>query len=179
MDAIFESLKEKNPIEKTCCFDLVKTDEYMICRKCFACYPYLVDDKFVYGERIINNVYVPATYMKTKLNEFLGFVDLTIPIHLFKCKTISEIFQTMKKNKLNNYDQVYRIAKELNLPYPIMSRVEQEQILFLFNQIRVKFPYTFILSKLLEKVRPDLVHFVYQPRNKKRLDHYEKLYLEK
>ena len=178
MDIYFELLKEKPTSENTCCIDLVKTEDYMVCRQCKTCHPYLVDDKFVYGERHLNNVYIPSSYMKTKLQEFVGNVDINVPMYLFrKCTDTHDIYQTMKKHGYNNYESIYRIARELRLPYPILSIEEQERILFLFNQVPFKLPYSFILSKLLQKIdRQDLVPFVYQPKNKKKLDYYENLF---
>jgi hypothetical protein len=173
--------KEERHEENICCFDLAEADGYMVCKKCFRCYPYLTEDKFVYGERQINNAYIPASYLKTKLNEFVGNVDLEISLDLFKsCKTIHDIYDTMKANKLNNYECVYRIARELKLEYPTLTLGEQSRIIFLFNQIRIKLPYTFVLSKLLEKInRTDLIRFVYQPKNKKKLQHYETLFRQR
>lgn len=180
MDALFELLKEKPKRENTCCFDLAEADGYMVCKKCFKCHQFLVEDKFVYGERHLNNIYVPTSYMKTKLQEFVGNVDINVPLYLFrKCTDTHDIYQTMKKHGYNNYESIYRIARELHLPYPILSLEEQERILFLFNQIPMKLPYSFVLSKLLQKIeRPDLVPFVYQPKNKKKLEHYESLFAE-
>jgi ATP-dependent protease Clp ATPase subunit len=161
-----------------CCGELVEDDGYMICRNCFKCFPYLIDDKFVYGERQISNAYIPASYLKTKLNEFVGNVDLVVSLDLFtKCKNIHDIYDTMKANKLNSYECIYRIARELKLEYPELSLKEQSTIIFLFNQIQIKLPYAFVLSKLLEKIgRKDLVQFVYQPKNKKKLQQYETLF---
>lgn len=180
MDALFEMLKEKPTPENTCCLNLVKTDDFMICKTCFKCHPYLVDDKYIYTERHLNNIYVPASYMKTKLQEFVGNVDINVPMYLFrKCQTTNDIYHTMKLHGLNNYECVYRVARELHLPHPTLSIEEQERILFLFNQVPFKLPYTFILSKLLQKIqRQDLVPFVYQPKNKKKLQHYESLFAE-
>jgi hypothetical protein len=180
MDALFELLKETPKTENTCCMNLVKTEDFMVCKKCFRCHPYLVDDKFVYGERQLNNVYVPASYMRTKLQEFVGNVDINVPMYLFrKCTDTHDIYQTMKRHNYNTYESIYRIARELRLPYPILSLEEQERILFLFNQIPMKLPYSFVLSKLLQKIdRLDLVPFVYQPKNKKKLEHYESLFAE-
>jgi hypothetical protein len=118
--------------------------------------------------------------MKTKLQEFVGNVDINVPINLFqKCIDTHDIYQTMKKHKYNNYECIYRLAKELKLPYPILSIEEQDKILFLFNQIHLKLPYAFVLSKLLQKInRHDLVTFVYQIKNNKKLEHYDTLFRE-
>ena len=87
------------------CFgELIEDDGLMICNKCFRTFKYLIDSKFEYNERQIPNLYIPSTYMKVRLQEFIGIVDKDIN-HLLPLmykeqnlivKTTSDIYYILK-----------------------------------------------------------------------------------
>lgn len=188
-----------------CCGELVEDDGHMICKNCFKMYPFLIDSKYEYNERQQPNIYIPSTYMKVRLNEFIGLIDKDIthilPLmyersavqshlvsqgqsHLSSRKgetlhlavqTTHDIYNVLKKNKLNTYyDTVYLIAKKVGVPYPRLSNEEIDKLIFLFNQIKIKLPYHFVLEKLFIKInRPDLIQFLHKTKNKVKYSQYQ------
>jgi hypothetical protein len=186
-DKLSQSLNE-------CCGELVEDDGHMVCKKCFRMFPFLIDSKYEYNERQQPNIYLPSTYMKVRLNEFIGLIDKDIShiLPLFykrdailetlvsdgierrNVQTTHDIYNVLKKNKLNTYyDTVYLIAKKVGVPYPHLSNMEIERLIFLFNQIKIKLPYHFVLEKLFLKInRPDLIQFLHKTKNKVKYSQY-------
>lgn len=161
-----------------CCGELVEDDGHMICKKCFRLFNYLIDSKFEYNERQQPNIYIPSTYMKVRLHEFIGLIDkdITHILPLMKdVKTTHDIYNVLKKNKLNTYyDAVYLIAKKLGVPYPYLTNMEIDRLIFLFNQIKIKLPYHFVLEKLFIKInRQDLIQFLHKTKNKIKYAQYQ------
>ena len=187
----------------TCCGELVEDDGHMICKNCFKMYPFLIDSKYEYNERQQPNIYIPSTYMKVRLNEFIGLIDkdITHILPLFfdgvsnernvaqplingierrNVQTTHDIYNVLKKNKLNTYyDTVYLIAKKVGVPYPRLSNEEIDKLIFLFNQIKIKLPYHFVLEKLFIKInRRDLIQFLHKTKNKVKYAQYQSRYAE-
>jgi len=178
-----------------CCGELVEDDGHMICKKCFRLFNYLIDSKFEYNERQQPNIYIPSTYMKVRLHEFIGLIDKDIthilPLmykrdslletHIVSqgrnlaVQTTHDIYNVLKKNKLNTYyDAVYLIAKKLGVPYPYLTNMEIDRLIFLFNQIKIKLPYHFVLEKLFIKInRQDLIQFLHKTKNKVKYAQYQ------
>ena len=175
--------KEVIEIKEGCCGELINDDETLVCNKCFRCFPLFINVRQVYTD-ITPMPYVPASYMRQRINELMGKVDKDInPIlDIIKdAKDTHEIYKLLKKNKLNNYyDTIYLIAKILKLPYPILSQQEEEKLIFLFNVnkcFQKKLPYHFMLSKLLEQInRQDIIPFLHAVKNKHKLKEYNILY---
>jgi hypothetical protein len=180
-DKLSQSLNE-------CCGELVEDDGHMVCKNCFRMFPFLIDSKYAYNERQQPNVYIPSTYMKVRLNEFIGLVDKDIT-HILPLMydgvskrdtllTTHDIYNVLKKNKLNTYyDTVYLIAKKVGVPYPRLTNDEIERLIFLFNQIKIKLPYHFVLEKLFIKInRPDLIQFLHKTKNKVKYNQYQSRY---
>ena len=179
----------------TCCGELVEDDGHMICKNCFKMFPFLIDSKYEYNERQQPNIYIPSTYMKVRLNEFIGLIDKDIThilplmykrdtlletlvsdgIERRNVQTTHDIYNVLKKNKLNTYyDTVYLIAKKVGVPYPRLSNEEIDRLIFLFNQIKIKLPYHFVLEKLFIKInRPDLIQFLHKTKNKVKYSQYQ------
>jgi hypothetical protein len=182
-DKLSQSLNE-------CCGELVEDDGHMICKNCFKMFPFLIDSKYAYNERQQPNIYIPSTYMKVRLNEFIGLIDKDIShiLPLFydgvskrdTLLTTHDIYNVLKKNKLNTYyDTVYLIAKKVGVPYPRLSNEEIERLIFLFNQIKIKLPYHFVLEKLFIKInRRDLIQFLHKTKNKVKYAQYQSRYAE-
>jgi hypothetical protein len=187
----------------TCCGELVEDDGHMICKNCFKMYPFLIDSKYEYNERQQPNIYIPSTYMKVRLNEFIGLIDkdITHILPLFfdgvsnernvaqplingierrNVQTTHDIYNVLKKNKLNTYyDTVYLIAKKVGVPYPRLSNEEIDKLIFLFNQIKIKLPYHFVLEKLFIKInRQDLIQFLHKTKNKVKYSQYQSRFSE-
>ena len=115
--------------------------------------------------------------MKVRLHEFIGLIDKDVShiLPLMKdTKTTHDIYNILKKNKLNTYyDTVYLIAKKVGVPYPRLSNEEIDKLIFLFNQIKIKLPYHFVLEKLFIKInRPDLIQFLHKTKNKVKYAQY-------
>jgi hypothetical protein len=186
-DKLSQSLNE-------CCGELVEDDGHMICKNCFKMFPFLIDSKYEYNERQQPNVYLPSTYMKVRLNEFIGLIDkdishilplmyerLAVQSHIVSqgrnlvVQTTHDIYNVLKKNKLNTYyDTVYLIAKKVGVPYPRLSNEEIDKLIFLFNQIKIKLPYHFVLEKLFIKInRRDLIQFLHKTKNKVKYAQYQ------
>jgi hypothetical protein len=161
-----------------CCGELIEDDGHMVCKRCFRMFPFLIDSKYAYNERQQPNIYIPSTYMKVRLHEFIGLVDKDIT-HILPLmqdvKTTHDIYNVLKKNKLNTYyDTVYLLAKKVGVPYPRLSNDEIERLIFLFNQIKIKLPYHFVLEKLFLKInRPDLIQFLHKTKNKVKYSQYQ------
>jgi len=171
-----------------CCDELIEDDGHMVCKGCFRIFPFLIDSKYAYNERQQPNIYIPSTYMKVRLNEFIGLIDkdITHILPLFykrdtlletlvsdgierrNVQTTHDIYNVLKKNKLNTYyDTVYLIAKKIGVPYTHLTNMEIDKLIFLFNQIKIKLPYHFVLEKLFIKIdRPDLIQFLHKTKNK-------------
>jgi len=181
MDKLFDlGFPKQITYESTneCCGELVEDDGHMICKKCFRLFNYLIDSKFEYNERQQPNIYIPSTYMKVRLHEFIGLIDkdITHILPLMKdVKTTHDIYNVLKKNKLNTYyDAVYLIAKKLGVPYPYLTNMEIDRLIFLFNQIKIKLPYHFVLEKLFIKInRQDLIQFLHKTKNKIKYAQYQ------
>ena len=175
-DKLSQSLNE-------CCGELIEDDGYMVCKRCFRMFPFLIDSKYAYNERQQPNIYIPSTYMKVRLHEFIGLVDKDIT-HILPLmqdvKTTHDIYNVLKKNKLNTYyDTVYLLAKKVGVPYPRLSNDEIERLIFLFNQIKIKLPYHFVLEKLFLKInRPDLIQFLHKTKNKVKYSQYQSRFSE-
>jgi hypothetical protein len=182
MDKLFDLgfPKERLSDETTneCCGELIEDDGHMVCKRCFRMFPFLIDSKYAYNERQQPNIYIPSTYMKVRLHEFIGLVDKDIT-HILPLmqdvKTTHDIYNVLKKNKLNTYyDTVYLLAKKVGVPYPRLSNDEIERLIFLFNQIKIKLPYHFVLEKLFLKInRPDLIQFLHKTKNKVKYSQYQ------
>jgi hypothetical protein len=146
-------------------------------------FPFLIDSKYAYNERQQPNIYIPSTYMKVRLHEFIGLVDKDISQLLPLMyngnerivQTTHDIYNVLKKNKLNTYyDTVYLLAKKVGVPYPRLTNDEIERLIFLFNQIKIKLPYHFVLEKLFLKInRPDLIQFLHKTKNKVKYSQYQ------
>lgn len=181
MDKLFElGFPKERTYEPTneCCGELVECDGHMVCKNCFRMFKYLIDSKFEYNERQQPNIYIPSTYMKVRLYEFIGMIDkdVTHLLPLMKdAKTTHDIYNILKKNKLNTYyDAVYLIAKKIGVPCPHLTNEEIDRLIFLFNQVKIKLPYHFILEKLFIKIdRYDLVPFLHKTRNKNKYNQYQ------
>ena len=176
-----------------CCGELTEDDGYMVCKGCFRMFPFLIDSKYAYNERQQPNIYIPSTYMKVRLNEFIGLIDkdITHILPLFfernvaqplingierrNVQTTHDIYNVLKKNKLNTYyDTVYLIAKKIGVPYPHLTNMEIDKLIFIFNQIKIKLPYHFVLEKLFIKInRPDLIQFLHKTKNKVKYLQYQ------
>jgi|688.fasta_scaffold152489_6 hypothetical protein len=166
-----------------CCGELIEDDGHMICKNCFKMFPFLIDSKYEYNERQQPNIYIPSTYMKVRLQEFIGLIDkdITHILPLMKdAKTTHDIYNVLKKNKLNTYyDTVYLIAKKIGVPYPRLSNEEIDKLIFLFNQIKLKLPYHFVLEKLFIKInRQDLIQFLHKTKNKVKYAQYQSRFSE-
>jgi hypothetical protein len=141
--------------------------------------------------------------MKVRLNEFIGLIDkdITHILPLFfdgvsnernvaqplingierrNVQTTHDIYNVLKKNKLNTYyDTVYLIAKKVGVPYPRLSNEEIDKLIFLFNQIKIKLPYHFVLEKLFIKInRQDLIQFLHKTKNKVKYSQYQSRFSE-
>lgn len=182
MDKLFDLGFPKSCVGETthneCCDELVEDDGHMICKGCFKMFPFLIDSKYAYNERQPPNIYVPSTYMKVRLHEFIGLIDKDVShiLPLMKdAKTTHDIYNILKKNKLNTYyDAVYMIAKKIGVPYPRLSNEEIDKLIFLFNQIKLKLPYHFVLEKLFIKInRKDLIQFLHKTKNKIKYNQYQ------
>lgn len=182
MDKLFDLGFPKSFVDDTlqneCCDELVEDDGHMICKRCFKMFSFIIDSKYAYNERQPPNIYVPSTYMKVRLYEFIGLIDKDVShiLPLMKdAKTTHDIYNILKKNKLNTYyDAVYMIAKKIGVPYPRLSNEEIDKLIFLFNQIKLKLPYHFVLEKLFIKInRKDLIQFLHKTKNKIKYNQYQ------
>jgi hypothetical protein len=192
MDKLFEiGFPKSSCVGETtlneCCGELVEDDGHMICKGCFKMFPFLIDSKYAYNERQPPNIYVPSTYMKVRLHEFIGLIDKDVShilplmyelndgIERRNVQTTHDIYNILKKNKLNTYyDTVYLIAKKVGVPYPRLSNEEIDKLIFLFNQIKIKLPYHFVLEKLFIKInRRDLIQFLHKTKNKVKYAQYQ------
>jgi hypothetical protein len=73
-----KSLRAGETALNECCGELIEDDGHMVCKKCFRMFPFLIDSKYAYNERQQPNIYIPSTYMKVRLHEFIGLVDKDI-----------------------------------------------------------------------------------------------------
>jgi len=203
IDRIFKQFTEEEiqeiPYDNSsdkCCVeeDLCDTgDGYLLCRNCKCIKPIIVDMNYyqVRDTHTLTKVrYTTELYFKERLEQLQGKQSTQIPIEIMEivkdCETINDIKNTLKKNKKSSYyKHIYSIANKKLIKVPYLNKNEEEQIIFLFNIVSKHLKndinvlsYNFIMYKLLQHIkRDDLLGFIPQVKNKKKLLSYEQKYL--
>jgi len=196
MDKLFDLIKDcsikdcsikdcsiKEPSHKC---DLVATPEYYVCRECFRIEIIYVNP-YQTNTTVINHIYKPITHFKTKLTQLQHNEIKIIPqsvLDICKDCTIDTILHVLKKSHNSKfYKHKILILSLLGQPVPIISKLEEEQIISIFKQkypkVKVKnnIPYTYVLYRIMMIInRSDIFPYLDITKNTKLLQKYDEIF---
>jgi hypothetical protein len=195
-DQMNEEFKEEVPAVISCEHEFCSDDGVYVCRKCFCISKTMIDYQLPHSQKSdpISQPYKRLTHFRSNLTRLLGLESYVLPDEVLSVvrqehpTSVKQVKLILKQNGYSKfYKHCFNIASRCGVRLPLLSQLEIERLIFLFNVFNGAYKsqsnrsnllnYHFIVGKLCLMIgRADVLKYLNRLKSKSKLLEHEAIW---